>query len=179
MLAYINMNIDQLMQNIGSVLSSDLLTPKYARLERRSPTEGHCYAAAEALYHILGGKQNGYTPCVASFVENEQTFTHWWIRDREGKIWDPTQSQFTSIGQSVPYHLGRGAGFLTGLPSKRAVIIINRLRQKNLIEFEFEHILAHRNCKLLNSITGLGNQNSIQVTSENTNKASGRKKFIR
>lgn len=123
--------INHLIEQIQSVLSDDLLSPKYAKLKKQSHTEGHCYAASEALYHLLGGKNAGYIPAVASFSENGEKFTHWWIRNTEGTIFDPTASQFTEIGQQPPYHLGKGAGFLTKLPSKRASQIIDRVLSLN------------------------------------------------
>lgn len=121
-----NQEISILIQKIQNALTDDLLTPKYAKLARQSPTEGHCYAASEALYHLLGGKSEGYVPCVASFEENGEKLTHWWIR-KGNQVYDPTAEQFTSINQEPPYHLGKGAGFLTKLPSKRAQTIINRV----------------------------------------------------
>lgn len=119
--------ISSYIKKIQSVLTDDLLTPKYKNLVRHSKTEGHCYAAAEALFHMLGGKSQGYSACVASFEENGQAFTHWWIKDQDGKICDPTAEQFTAVGQVPPYHLGKGCGFLTKNPSKRAQIIIERV----------------------------------------------------
>ena len=87
----------------------------------------HCYASAEALYHLLGGKSAGYVACVASFEENNEKFTHWWIKNNQNEIIDPTAEQFTSIGKEPPYSLGKNAGFLTKNPSKRAQIIIQRV----------------------------------------------------
>ncbi len=114
------------MKEIQNVLSDDLLTPKYRKLKRKTSTEGHCYAASEALYHLIGGKEAGFVPCVASFVEDNEKFTHWWIRNGSD-IYDPTASQFTEVGKEPPYNLGKGAGFLTKSPSKRAQEIINRV----------------------------------------------------
>lgn len=120
-----------LIANIQSVLTPDLLTGQYAKQTQRSHTEGHCYAAAEALYHLLGGKEAGYTPCVATFTDNNQRATHWWIKNKNGEIFDPTAEQFTAIGDTPPYHLGKGAGFLTRQPSKRAATILQRLKELN------------------------------------------------
>lgn len=120
-------DIPKLIKEIQSVLTNDLLTPKYAQLPRQSKTEGHCYAASEALYHMLGGKTAGYVPQVASFIENNEKLTHWWLKNQDGQIFDPTAEQFTAIGQKPPYDLGKGAGFLTKLPSKRAATIIKRV----------------------------------------------------
>lgn len=118
---------NSLIANITHVLSDDLLTPMYAKLERKSKTEGHCYASSEAIYHMLGGIHSGLTPCVASFEENGQKLTHWWIKDKKGNIIDPTADQFYAVGQNPPYELGKGAGFLTKQPSKRAQQIIERV----------------------------------------------------
>ena len=120
-------DIPKLINDIQSVLNDYLLTAKYAQLPRQSKTEGHCYAASEALYHMLGGKTAGYVPQVASFIENNEKLTHWWLKNQDGKIFDPTAEQFTAIGQKPPYELGKGAGFLTKLPSKRASTIIKRV----------------------------------------------------
>lgn len=111
---------------IPSILSDDLLTPLYAKLDRKSKTEGHCYASSEAIYHMLGGIHAGLTPCVASFEENGQKMTHWWLKDKEGNIIDPTAEQFYAINKNPPYELGKGTGFLTKQPSKRAQEIIHR-----------------------------------------------------
>lgn len=118
-----------LIKEIQLVLTDDLLTPKYRALERKTPTEGHCYAASEALYHLMGGKEAGFVPCVASFDEGGEKFTHWWIRNG-ADIYDPTASQFTEVDKEPPYNLGKGAGFLTKEPSRRAQEIISRVKKK-------------------------------------------------
>ncbi len=123
--------IEKLKKLIISVLSDDLLTPKYRKLKRHSVTEGHCYAASEALYHLLGGKEAGYTPQVASWNEGNEKFSHWWIK-KENIIIDPTSEQFTSINKEPPYKNGKGAGFLTKNPSKRAQEIINRINKQKI-----------------------------------------------
>lgn len=78
---------------------------------------GKCYVASEAVYHMLGGKASGYTPMVGHLYDPEP-FTHWWLRRPDGSVLDVTAEQFGS--ESFPYHEGRGSGFLTGGPSKRA-----------------------------------------------------------
>ena len=83
-----------------------------------NPLAGHCYVACEALYHILGSE---WCPC---FIQHEDA-PHWFLRHREtGAILDPTASQFKT---PVPYHEGRGKGFLTKQPSKRASVVISRV----------------------------------------------------
>jgi ribosomal protein S18 acetylase RimI-like enzyme len=110
-----------LVESIRSALSDDLLKPQYRMREGRHPQAGHCYAASEAAYHMLGGKDAGWTPMN---VKHEGD-SHWFLRDKDGLNLDPTGDQFET---PVPYHEGTGRGFLTKQPSKRAQTIIDRVR---------------------------------------------------
>lgn len=83
---------------------------------------GNCYVVCEALYHLLGGKRSGYVPHT---VKHEGA-VHWYlVIPYPNRVWglnqsiiiDPTASQFKT---PPPYHKGRGRGFLTKGPSKRA-----------------------------------------------------------
>jgi hypothetical protein len=123
----------ELIAQIRTVLSDDLLSANYAKLKRQSPTEGHCYACAEAMYHMMGGTHSGLTACVASFEENGQKMTHWWLKNRQGEIIDPTADQFYAVGATPPYETGHAAGFLTKAPSKRAQEIIKRLTGDSMV----------------------------------------------
>ncbi len=77
--------------------------------------------ASEAAYHLLGGVNSQFKPCHVKH-ENE---THWFLRHKTtNEIIDMTAGQFRT---TVPYDLGRGCGFLTKQPSKRAQILIERL----------------------------------------------------
>jgi hypothetical protein len=109
---------------VQGALTPDLLKPPYCH-QPDNPTAGHCYAAAEALYHLLGGKAAGLTPQVG---RDETGGTHWWLRTDEGRIIDPTAEQYTSRGLTPPYAHGKGAGFLTRKPSRRAQALIARVR---------------------------------------------------
>lgn len=82
-----------------------------------NPLAGHCYVASEALYHLTGKTM---TPQV---IRHEGS-THWYLKDKSGTIHDLTAGQFKT---PVPYHQGKGCGFLTKLPSKRAQIVIGRV----------------------------------------------------
>jgi hypothetical protein len=97
---------------IRSVLTDDLLKPEFrkGRHPGAHPTTGHCYAASEALYHLCGGPASGLVPTRA--------------KDAEGV------TQYLSRGLHPPYQDGRGGGFLTRDPSKRAREIILRVRRK-------------------------------------------------
>lgn len=116
-------DVQRLIDSIQRALSPDLLHKNW-RHRGGHPTRGHCYAAAEALYHRLGGKTAGLTPMRAKAGNGD---THWWLRDSRGRILDPTAEQFTSEGDLPPYHAGRGAGFLTKQPSKRARKLMHKL----------------------------------------------------
>ena len=85
-----------------------------------NPMQGHCYVAAEAAYHLLGGREYGWTPCVANLGNNE---THWWLVNEDGTICDPTWDQFPG---PFDYSIGKRTGFLTRYPSKRAQTVIQR-----------------------------------------------------
>lgn len=96
---------------------------------------GNCYVTCEALYHLLGGKAAGWKPMTL----RHEGDTHWyliklewdpelgpWLDRDKGLIkggWvervrlDPTVSQFKT---PPDYSKGRGRGFLTKKPSKRA-----------------------------------------------------------
>jgi len=79
---------------------------------------GHCYVASEALYHMLGGKDAGFKPMNLKH-EGAQ---HWWLVGPDGEVIDATADQFKT---PVPYDQGRGRGFLTKQPSKRAQKLID------------------------------------------------------
>lgn len=74
---------------------------------------GNCYVTAEALYHLMGGKEAGWTP-MSMWVGDD---THWFLKHRSGLIIDPTAKQFH---KKLDYSKARGRGFLTRTPSKRA-----------------------------------------------------------
>lgn len=74
---------------------------------------GNCYVASEALYHLLGGKDAGWTP-IRMKVGRE---THWFLWHDSGLIVDVTRKQFT---KKIDYEYGRGSGFMTKRPSRRA-----------------------------------------------------------
>lgn len=116
--------IKPLISAIQQSLTPDLLKPKYRKKKRRNSNKytGHCYVATEALYHLLGRKKSGYVPQSI----RHQGDTHWYLKHRDtGNIRDLTARQF---GRPVPYRRGRGTGFLTRKPSKRARILMKRVR---------------------------------------------------
>lgn len=111
-----------LVRRVQGELTPDLLSEQH-RGTGRGKTAGHCYVASQALWHLLGGSGSGYTPQVGPAPGGG---THWWLRqDRTGRILDPTADQFPSYD----YGTGTGKGFLTAEPSKRARVLIDRVRK--------------------------------------------------
>ena len=113
----------RLIQRIQRALSPDLLSAKYVDCALEHPVAGHCYAAAEALFHAMGGKAAGLTAMVARDADGG---THWWLVDSAHRVLDPTAEQFTAFGKEPPYAQGRRVGFLTRTPSRRARAILER-----------------------------------------------------
>lgn len=81
---------------------------------------GNCYVASEALYHLLGGKAQGWTP----MSMKHEGDTHWFLRHASGVVLDPTASQFKI---APDYTRARGRGFLTKSPSRRALKLMDTL----------------------------------------------------
>jgi hypothetical protein len=104
--------------HIRAVLSDDLLKPEYKGSAHCM--KGHCYVASEAAYHLLGGKEAGWTPHV---IQHEGG-PHWFLKHAGGRILDPTADQFNT---PVPYAKGQGKGFLTKEPSARTRQVIERM----------------------------------------------------
>jgi hypothetical protein len=88
------------------------------------PTD-QCYAASEAVWHLTGKVlQPRVMPPPVSGGRN-----HWFLRYRQWGssgtgmgIVDPTVHQFTEV---PAYYTGKGCGFLTAKPSKKAQKIID------------------------------------------------------
>jgi hypothetical protein len=120
-------NIPELSAAIRTVLTPDLIRPKY-RGHASNPMYGHYYVASEAMFHLLGGWGSPYQ---AMRGKDETGDVHWWLRDTDdGSIIDVTADQFTSVGKLPPYANGRAGPFLTKQPSKRAQVVLDRLRTR-------------------------------------------------
>src|SRR5678815_3916090 len=82
---------------------------------------GNCYAASEALYHLLGGKAAGWKPMRVRIPGD----THWFLKHESGLVLDVTQRQFLSDWPD--YDKARGSGFLTKQPSLKAQKLIHKI----------------------------------------------------
>ena len=109
-----------LTEKIQQSLTDDLRRPPYQG--DPNPVRGHCYVASEAAYHLMGGKASGYVPC---HIRHEGG-SHWFLRGSDGTVIDITSGQFAT---PVPYHSGTGKGFLTRQPSRRAQVVMDRVRE--------------------------------------------------
>jgi len=76
---------------------------------------GWCYVASEAIYYKSGGKAAGITPVQAKIKVRGEEISHWWLRDSDGSIVDPTADQFDF---PFPYEKGRGRGFQANLKNE-------------------------------------------------------------
>lgn len=82
---------------------------------------GNCYVTSEALYHLLGGKAQGWRAMRMRWEGD----THWFlVNTRTNQIVDATRAQFK---RTPDYTLAVGTGFLTRTPSKRAQSMMVRM----------------------------------------------------
>lgn len=118
-------------RRVQKALGPELLSPDWRakNLVSGNPLVGHCYVAAEALFHRLGGREAGWQ----SFMLNHALWpqgcdegeTHWFLKHRSGMVADPTAGQYE--GQPIAYEQGRACGFLTKQPSRRAAVVLERI----------------------------------------------------
>ena len=123
---------DDISKAIISALSPELLSREWKARVRpgESAVAGHCAIAAEAFYHLTGGRASGMLPVVCSYFETQDATmyfnkaaapghvlraTHWWVqgpgpRGRgTGFVYDVTVDQYKGV--PFPYEKGRGCGF--------------------------------------------------------------------
>lgn len=112
-----------LIKYVQRSLSDDLLNSKWKQQKNYHRLSGHCYIAAESLWHLIGASKSGYFPKVIS----KDDWTHWYLENGRGQKLDPTKEQF--LNEQIPYEKGRKCGFLTKFPSKRAKIVIDRVNK--------------------------------------------------
>lgn len=113
--------VSALVERIRACLTDDLLTPDQRRRERRTPSAGHCYVASEALWHLTGRT-------LSAFQMRHEGNSHWFLFDFDNdEVIDPTADQFATL---PPYGEARHMSFLTKEPSKRARVLIARVRDE-------------------------------------------------
>lgn len=107
-----------------SILTDELLKPNWKKINIKSGihTTGHCYAASEALYYLIGKKTSGFIPHVLK-IENR---THWFLKNKTtGEILDPTATQFPN---GIDYSKGKPQNFMK--QSIRSIEIMKRVFNK-------------------------------------------------
>ncbi len=115
----------EIIELIQKSLSSDLLHKNTIPV-KNNPLYGHCYIATEALYYLLDDKEkNKYVPSTI----NVNGITHWFLKHKHtSEIIDITKSQFDF---ELDYSKSRNRFFLSPKPSKRTLILINRIYEKD------------------------------------------------
>ena len=105
-----------MLEALLTALTDDIRQPKY---RSRPGLAGHCYVASEAWHHLHPGQ---FTP----HQLHHEGESHWYLVAKQtGEVVDLTASQFDT---TPDYSQGRGRGFLTRQPSKRAQIVLDRMR---------------------------------------------------
>ena len=118
-----------IIRKIQRALTDDLLKPKYRKLRPANAHRlwGHCYVAAEALFHYLGGYDSNWR---AYCVRVSKDICHWWLENIvTGERLDPTADQLTAEEKRTLYKRGKRKGFLTREPSARAQIVLQEIGQ--------------------------------------------------
>lgn len=96
-------------------------TPAMSNAGPSPETRGNCYVTSEAVYHLTGAHNGPWRPQTL----RHEGDVHWYLKNKfTGEILDLTVAQF---GTMPDYSFGRGRGFLTKEPSRRAVDLMNQL----------------------------------------------------
>ena len=125
---------EPLVKKIQSVLTKDLLKGMWNKVFN-NPLAGHCYAATEALYWMLGGTASDWKTYVLSHLSwpegLDEGETHWFMKNSKGEVLDPTAGQFE--GQDIAYDKGRYNSMMNYPKggSKRAREIMRRVAALN------------------------------------------------
>lgn len=121
--------IENLVKLIQQSLTPDLLKPQYREQNATNPMFGHCYVATEAFYHLTKDDYQGRFGIYHG--KDDEGIVHWWLHDNyEIQIVDLTAEQYFSLNRRPPYEKGRAGFFLTKNPSKRAVIVMEKVKNE-------------------------------------------------
>lgn len=85
------------------------------------PDIHHHYLAVEVLSHLLNDKS--WIP----HSVNHEGKTHWFMKNRNGEILDPTSDSFKS---KVPYEEGRPTKLMSARPSNKALEVISHVQAR-------------------------------------------------
>jgi hypothetical protein len=117
--------INELIKLIVENLSDDLLKKEFILTKNKNRYWGHCYVATEAFYYLLNDDERmNYTPSILKI----NNITHWFLVNKKTKkVIDITKKQFDF---ELDYSKSKNNFFLTNKPSKRTLILINRIYEK-------------------------------------------------
>jgi hypothetical protein len=113
---------DSLKREIQAVLTDELADQRNRTGHGRY--DGFAYVAAEAYFHIAGGRDAGLQPVQLK----HRGHSHWWLRDDRGRIVDLTLASRETSG--FPYERGKPRPFRytpAGI-SRRAQVIVERVK---------------------------------------------------
>jgi hypothetical protein len=119
----------ELIEKIQKSLTPELLKQPYRERNASNPMFGHCYVATEAFYHLTKDEHPGRFSIYHG--KDDESITHWWLHDNTlVRILDITADQYYSVGKTPPYNKSRHGSFLTNEPSKRAVIVMEKVKNE-------------------------------------------------
>jgi hypothetical protein len=118
--------MEELIELIVDSLSDNLLESKYKTIKNKNIFTGHCYIATEVLYYLINDDEKiNYIPARIK-INNDN---HWVLVNKiTNEIYDVTKNQFSF---PIDYSKIRKCWFLTKTPSKRTLILLNRIHEKN------------------------------------------------
>ena len=118
--------MEELIRLVVNSLSDDLLISKYKSVNSKNIYTGHCYVATEALYYLIDDTERiNYTPARIKINGD----SHWFLVNKTtNEIHDITKNQFNF---PIDYSKMRKCWFITKNPSKRTLILLNRIYEKN------------------------------------------------
>ena len=137
------MNLQRLTDLFLSVFD-ETLCGKKGQFNPDNPAEGLCSVASEAAWFILGGSKTGWIAQMARDPDpNALWSTHWWLKNIDGTLYDPTRSQYELRNSMPPYEKNvfiKGTGFqgirkvnidddpwgIGYTPSKRAELLLRK-----------------------------------------------------
>jgi hypothetical protein len=94
---------DKLKREVQAALTDDLTAPRYQ--DGIGRFDGHSYVAAEAYWHLAGGRESGLQPMQLK----RDGVSHWWLRDGKGRVIDLTLARGEK--SSFPYQDGTPRSF--------------------------------------------------------------------
>src|SRR5438093_7833552 len=115
---------DKLKREVQAALSDELRSDEHRIGHGRY--DGFAYLAAEAYFHLAGGRDAGLRPMQLK----HRGKSHWWLLDPSGRVIDLALGPRET--SKFPYHRGKSRPFRytpAGI-SRRAQTVVERVRSK-------------------------------------------------